>query len=378
MSGTDESAIDQQLFEAANSGDVATLAALLDQHPDRLHARSQPYEWTLLHTAARHPAALELLLKRGLDANLREKGDNTYAMHWAAAAGALESVRLLVAAGGDVVGHGDDHELDVIGWATCWDGCDDEAHREVVEVLLRNGAEHHVFSAIAMNLGNEVRRIVAADPSALNRRQSRNENHRTPLQFAVIKQRPDMVALLLELGADPLAVDGSGQPAASYVTSPELDRAVMERIHAMTAAELVSADRGSRLARVSPIDLTAAVALEDWSIAGRLLEQNPRLLDPSGGVLHLMAKRNHVAAVSWLLDRGADPNGRWPHWDADVTPLHLGASQGHADVVRVLLARGADASIRDSRHDSDPLGWAEFFKQPEIVRILRGDPPGQA
>src|SRR5438132_7474913 len=40
------------------------------------------------------------------------------------------------------------------------------------------GARHHIFSAIAMNLADEVRRIVAEDPSALNRRQSRNENHR--------------------------------------------------------------------------------------------------------------------------------------------------------------------------------------------------------
>ena len=34
-----------------------------------------------------HLAAVDLLLKRGLDVNTREKGDNTYAMHWAAAAG---------------------------------------------------------------------------------------------------------------------------------------------------------------------------------------------------------------------------------------------------------------------------------------------------
>ena len=100
MPEQDETAIDERLFAAAGSGDVATLALMLDQHADRLHARSQPYEWTLLHTAARHPAAVALLLRRGLDANLREKGDNTYAMHWAAAAGVLESVRLLIDAGG--------------------------------------------------------------------------------------------------------------------------------------------------------------------------------------------------------------------------------------------------------------------------------------
>jgi ankyrin repeat protein len=363
--------IDRQLFKAAENGDATTLGLLLDQHPDRLHARSQPYDWTLLHTAARHPAALAVLLKRGLDPNLREKGDNTYAMHWAAAAGVLDSVRLLIDAGGDVVGHGDDHELEVIGWATCWDGCDDIAHRAVVDLLLSQGARHHIFSAIAMALDDEIRRIVREDPAVLGRRQSRNENHRTPLQFAVTTNRPAVVALLVELGADPLGVDGSGQPTASYARSRDVDRAVMERIRALTHSEFVSADRGSRPARVTPIDLAAAVVLEDWQMAERLVREDPQVLNAQGGVLHMMAKRNHVDAIAWLLDRGADPNGRWAHWDSDVTPLHLAASQGHAEAVRTLLARGADPSIHDSKHDSDPIGWAEFFQQAETAEILK-------
>jgi len=40
-------------------------------------------------------------------------------------------------------------------------------------------------------------------------------------------------------------------------------------------------------------------------------------------------------------------------------------------MVRVLLDAGADSTIHDSQHDSDPLGWAEFFKQPEVVRLLK-------
>jgi GA-binding protein transcription factor beta len=103
------------------------------------------------------------------------------------------------------------------------------------------------------------------------------------------------------------------------------------------------------------------------------VRENPKLIDT--GALHLMAKRNSVAAVKWLLDHGADPNTRWAHWDAEVTPLHLAASQGHADVVRLLLAAGADANIRDSKHDGDALGWAEFFRQPETIRILETAPP---
>jgi ankyrin repeat protein len=365
--------VEGQLFNAARSGDVDTLTTLLDKHPDKLHARAKPYEWTLLHAAAQNGRlpAVDLLLNRGLDVNTRETGDNTCAMHWAAAGGHLDVVRRLADAGGDVVGHGDDHEMAVIGWATCWDGCDDDAHRAVVGFLVSRGARHHIFSAIAMNLADEVRRIVTADPSALNRRQSRNENHRTPLHFAVLKNRQEMISLLLELGADPLAVDGSGQSVAVYATAPDTDRRVMEKIRAMTSAELVSAVRGHRPPRGGSMDLVALLALGEWDTAAQLLRENAGLIDSGGGVLHLMAKRNDVAAVTWLLDHGADPNGRWAHWDAEVTPLHLAASRGHAAIVRLLLAAGADPRIRDSKHDSDVIGWADHFQQPEIVQILK-------
>ena len=84
-----------------------------------------------------------------------------------------------------------------------------------------------------------------------------------------------------------------------------------------------------------------------------------------------MSKRGNQAAVQWLLDHGADPNARWSHWDAEVTPLHLAVLGNHAEVVRSLLQAGADPRIRDSKHDSDAMGWAEFFQRSEIVRIIR-------
>lgn len=380
------------IFAAARTGDVGTLRALLDADPDRLQARSQPYEWTLLHAAAfgGHLAAVDLLLARGLDVNARERGDNTYAMHWAAAGGHLDVVRRLADAGGDVVGHGDDHAFEVIGWATCWD----HPHEAVAEFLVSRGARHHIFSAIAMNRADEVRRIVTADPTALGSRQSRNENHRTPLHYAVLKHEPEMVSLLMELGADPLAVDGSGQTAVTYATSPQIDRPVLEAIHRMTSMELLSAERGDRPVRAGPLDLVAALALGDWDTAERLARETPHLIasgstgapGPDGsavanganaanaanaGVLHLMARRNDADAVRWLLAHGADPNARWNHWDTDATPLHLAASQGHTEIVRLLLDAGADARLRDSQHHSDSLGWAEYFKQPAVVEILQ-------
>ena len=194
----DSLTVEGRLFEAARTGDLSTVVSLLATRPSLLHARAKPYEWSLLHTAAfaGHLPIVDVLLRRGLDANVREKGDDTTPLHWAAAAGHVEVARRLVEAGGDVVGRGDDHELEVIGWATCWDGCDDDAHRAIVDLLVAHGARHHIFSAIAMRLEDEVRRIVAEDPAALDRRMSRNEDHRTPLHFAVQRNRPEMVAIL--------------------------------------------------------------------------------------------------------------------------------------------------------------------------------------
>jgi ankyrin repeat protein len=371
----DSQTVDGQLFEAAKQGDVTTLTALLDRHPDKLLIRNEPYEWTLLHMAASEGqlAAVDLLLRRGIDPNVREKGDNTYPMHWAAAAGKLDVVRHLADAGGDVVGHGDDHEMEVIGWATCWDGTDDAAHRAVVEFLLSRGARHHIFSAIAQNLAGEVQSIVAANPGALSSRMSRNENHQTPLHFAVRHNRPEMVRILIELGADPLITDGFGYPAAMYAKSVDIDRPVMEAIGKLTASEVLSADRGHRAMRGGVMDLLAAVVLGDWKTASRLADESPELLR-TGGVLHLATKRGDARAVQWLLELGADANARWAHWDSEVTALHLAALADHTDVMRILLAAGADPSIHDTKHDSDALGWAEFFQRDDIVRLLRAWP----
>ena len=347
----DAMTLEGRLFQLARNGPVEELARQLDAHPDKLLAREKPYGWTLLHAAAGDgpPAVVDLLLRRGIDPNVREPGDNTVPMHWAAASGRLEVVRRLADAGSDLVGEGDDHQFTIIGWASCWDGCDDDAHREVVAFLRSRGAPHTIFSALALGLTGEVRRIVARDPSTLEQPLSRNESRQRPLHFAVKRNQPDMVALLIELGADPVSRDDAGNRPAVYATAPGADRPVMERLRALDA-----------------LDLLAAVSLGDWSAAQRLLPP-----DPGEGTLHLLAKRGDVRGARWLLQHGADPSARWAHWQAIVTPLHLAVLGDHADVVRLLLAAGADPNVADSEHDSTPLGWAEFFGHLEQVQILR-------
>jgi ankyrin repeat protein len=304
--------------------------------------------------------AVEALLRDGADVNAREAGDHTYALHWAAAGGHLAVVKLLVEAGGDVHGEGDDHALGVIGWATCWE----RAQPEIAEFLVSQGAQHHIFSALALGLEDKVRAIVAANPGALNQRMSRNENHQLPLHFAVARGRADMVELLIELGADPLAVDGFKHHAAAYATGPGVDDAVMRAIHALGQAELASAERGGRPARGYGIDVMAALALGDTDTAARFVNA----LGP--GVVHLLAKRGDAEGVRWLLGRGADPDALWRHFGVDVTALHLAALGGHEEAAQVLLAAGADPTIRDSVYNADALGWAQHFKHEALVALF--------
>ena len=346
---------DRQLFEAARDGNIEALRSALDADPSKLTVRDPPYAWTLLHHAAQrgHLAIVSLLLDRGLDVNTIEQGDHTTALHWAAAAGHVDVVRRLLDAGVDPIGDGDDHELAAIGWASCWQGADPDAQRAIVQMLVECGARHHIFSAIAMNLGDEVRRIVREDRPALERPMSKFEDYRLPLHFAVQMNRPELIELLIRLGANPFGTDGAGFPPAAYAMEVDADR----RLHEV-------------LRNAGHLDLFTALAVDDYLVAAEILRREPDTVS-RGGILHLMAKRGHVVAVKWLLANGADANALWAHFDADVTPLHMAVLGNHPDSVRALLDAGANPGLKDSKHDSDAIGWAEFFERPALVAMLR-------
>src|SRR5687768_10297176 len=110
----------ERVVAAARDGDVDTVRRALDRgfHPgtiDDVGRTLHQVAKTLRHTA------VELLLREHQERDDRpdDYGDNASALHFAAQYAGLEVIRMLVDAGADVIGAGDDHQVGVLGWATC-------------------------------------------------------------------------------------------------------------------------------------------------------------------------------------------------------------------------------------------------------------------
>src|SRR5262249_18312912 len=144
----------------------------------------------------------------------RDTGDDATPLHFAAGQGLVESVRALLNAGADVRGASDAHQSGVIGWASR------SGNEEVIDLLLKHGAQHHIFSAMALGDVDLVERLVRDDPKCLAQRRSRHEDGQTPLHLAVAppdglsgKPNYEMLRRLIELGANLEATDGKGRTA---------------------------------------------------------------------------------------------------------------------------------------------------------------------
>lgn len=355
------------ILAAASVGDAARLASLLDAHAHLVSERGTLPGHTgrrsALHFGVAHEPIVRLLLERGADPNVRDDGDHAFPLHFAAENQDLPVIEQLLAHGADPIGTGDGHELDVIGWATCWDYV--TVKPEVLACLLAHGARHHLFSAVAVGDVAAIRSIAAADPASLTRVMDRTSRRRTALHLAIVKQQPASLRTLLAIGAP---LDGRDAPGLTA-----LDHAAL--MGDRDGAELLLA-HGARL------ELPAAIALGRTADVERLAAAEPGSLAPGGrwgGLIVRAAERASGAVIEALVRHGASPNaiddlqtsidgvGRY-------TALHAAAWHGNTGAADALLRLGANPRIRDSKYHSTPLGWADFAGRAETRdRILQAD-----
>lgn len=183
---------------------------------------------------------------------------------------------------------------------------------------------------------------------------ARTEIGLTPLHLAV--NHPAIAATLLELGADPAAVDDSG-----YVADPVHCRNFVTRsFFALATPEIVAGciEEGASV-NVAVFDALSRVATDPWG---------PRPLHTA------VQSARDPATIAVLLQAGAAVHGRN---EEDHTPLHHAAEKGTPAIVRTLLEAGARVDMRASGFNVD-WGWdwtplhlaARSNPDPEVVRLL--------
>ncbi len=359
-----------ELLTAAARGDASTVAAIVDAHPATINERGTlPGHTglrTALHFGVKHEAVVSTLLDRGANPNIRDEGDNAYPIHFAAESGDMAVVRLLIEHGADATGAGTGHELDVLGWAVCFDYA---THVDVARFLLAHGARHSLFSAVAMGDAAAIRELATAGAD-LNQRMDRTNHRRTALHLAVVKTQPAALATLIELGADPNIEDAVG-------LTP-LDQAALNGESEMTRLLI---DAGAA------VSLPAAIVLGREEDLERLVREDPELMSTTDNrrwarlLVHasgraparvletllrtVMRHRAGLSIVNMEDDEDTAVDGT-----AGYTPLHAAAFHGNNDAVRILLQHGANPRMRDGKYCGTPAGWAAHAGHTATANLI--------
>jgi ankyrin repeat protein len=318
--------------------------------PPELESDSGRDIWdTITAAAAGDTLTLQRLMERdpGLS---RAEYFYTPVIHFAVREGHLEAVRILLDAG---AANGEWNGDSLIQIAR------ERGFDEIARLLLNENSkrgrpvvlaeDHPIHLAAERDDVQRVRDLLEEDATVLNRR---DPVGRTPLHRAAKRSAHEVIALLLDRGADRDATDSAGaQP---------IDLAVWSR-NFQTARLL--------LAGGCTYDLTIAAALGDRDRVTALLDQDPtciRAVRPNGKrALSAAIVFGHREIARLLLDRGADPT--WPESDAPHgASLHAAARAGDRELVELLLAHGADPNS----HVESAGNAVYAAKTPELRALL--------
>jgi len=409
------------LLEASRYGDTATIKALLDGGAD-VAASAREGETPLMAAArAGSAAAVEMLIKHGADVNAAETLQDQTALMWAAAEGHLDVVDVLLK-----------------------NGADANKKARAAELTTRSTRADYPsggFTALhwAVRNGDEpvVRRLVEGGADL----KITNADGATPMTLAIINDRFDLAAKLVELGAD--ANDGSlyyameMRDATTDWRARDGSRLRVDHPNKLTALDLAKvlleagADPNKPVAtqmhnasmccdpkaNATPF-YRAAVAADvealrlmlgykpDFAWVPESIKTGPRQPGNTGGKTALMvamdggkgvgmaggpgdiregiappfrevSNRKPIDAVKLLLEAGADPDAKTPDGD---TALHLAAFAGKLDIVRTLIEGGADINVKDAAGKTALQVVSEQKPRPPrptAGALVDGDMPAQ-
>lgn len=180
---------------------------------------------------------------------------------------------------------------------------------------------------------SRVENMLASNPALLDSRDARQKA--APLQWAVVENRPEIVKLLIDRGADVNA----------------RDRSDMTALHSATI--------------FNRVDMLRWLIDAGADLDAKCLSYNAIRMTP----LHKAVEAGSYDAVKVLLDAGADVNVR-TEGSNQVTPLHVAAARGRQGIIRMLVEYDADLNPRDVT-GATPVRWAVKMDQNDTAALLR-------
>ena len=330
MLTADPGLVDADLHRQARIGPRRARASGEDPDPDHTGRG--------VHLAAYgHAGLLRLLIEHGADVDaLGYEGNHGWAPPLVLACweGTVETVRLLLEAGADP-------DLPSVPGGSALHAAINHYDTGKIELLLRHGARHDLYSAVAVGDLEEVERQLAAGDGLLERRDVLRG--RTPLEWAVFNGREEVVHLLLEAGAEasPQVLVGLGkldevrQLAAAdpgFVNQPLAPEREPPLMHALRSRNLEMVELLLRLG--ADPDSGGWEPGADGDSDGR--DEIP--LSSWRGQAPL-SQAGDPAFAEVLIDAGADVNGEYI---PGRSLLFRYLRDGPFDVARLLLRHGAD------------------------------------
>jgi ankyrin repeat protein len=209
-------------------------------------------------------------------------------------------------------------------------------HPATVDVLRRRGANLDIFEAAALGDVAELRRLLAESPALAKAR--REHCDATPLHAA--RSNVEAAQLLIEFGADVNAIDGEKQRLMPLHCRAEHGDVEMVDLLLAHGANVCAASRMGTPLHCAVGGFQHEPPVRWREVAERLLQYganvnagSPATGDPNWTPLHHAAWRNHIAAVSWLLEHGAD---RTRINKYGSTPLETALYFHHTEVATLL------------------------------------------
>ncbi len=189
----------------------------------------------------------------------------------------------------------------------------------------------------------------------------------TALMFAAWKGHEDVIAILLDAGADPNLVS---ERVAKNTQAPLPETTALAE--ALGAGHLsIARVLLARGAIPDSVSVAIAGGLEDLSLLQQMHASGAKLSGNPGNMYHYSALREachhgRIATVRWLTDQGVS---------ADVNDLKSAIGKGHFDVVRFLV-QSDDGEPKFSQHAlSEAFVFAATSRNPgpdpqERLRII--------